>query len=330
MTRWLAIAAVLAAAGTARADEPANKGAAKDATAIAAPDGPLDGVYERGVVEVEPSIAPIEQVQIENFLGDVRVEGHDGDRVIIHAFKRAPDDATLERLKVTLVPDPNGVVRIGSRVAAGPEMRRLAAGSVRIDLVIQAPSSAAVVGKVWNGRLSVSGMDNGADLSANEGDISVESSSGRIVTSSAVGTQKLREIVGEVDARGMYGEMAMDVVRGRRLAAMMHEGRVVARNVKSRTVSIQVARGDIVIDGEPQLGGSWSIVTYRGNIEVAVAKRAAMTIRARARRGTVKLPEAVQPARADGSGWIAGAHGAASHPAEIEIAAQIGNIKVDW
>lgn len=326
--RRAALAAVLGALAVVGAHGPA---AADDsAIAIAGTDGPLEGVYERGVVEVEPSVSAIRTVHIENHLGDVRIEGHDSDRVVIHAFKRAPDDATLERLKVILVPDPNGVVRIGSRIATGAEMKRLSAGAVRIDLVVHAPRSAAVVGAVWNGALSVSGMDNGAELSANEGDIVVESSSGRIVTSSALGAQKLREIVGEVDARGMYGELDLEIVRGRRLAATMHEGRVVARRIKSRSVTVQVTRGDIVLHGEPQLGGSWSIITYRGNIEIAVARRAAMQIRARARRGTVKLPSAVQPARADSSGWIAGNHGAARNPAQIELAAHLGNIRVDW
>jgi hypothetical protein len=295
-----------------------------------APKDSLNGVYERGVVEVEPSVAPIESIEIENDLGDVRIEGHDGDSVIIHAFKRAPDTETLERLKVSLIPDPNGVVRIGSRVATDGEVKKIAAGTVRIDLVIQAPRGARVEGRVWNGALSVLGMENGAELSANEGDIDIESSSGRFVTNSALGRQRIKEVVGEVDARGLMGELAMEVVRGRRLAARLHEGKVVARDVRSVDVSIHVTKGNVTFEGSPQLGGHWSIVTYRGNIEVSFSKRAPFRIAARARRGTVKLPSQLQPARADGSGWIRGKHAEATTAGEIQLAAAIGNIAVNW
>lgn len=297
--------------------------------AIAAPED-ASGVFERGVVEVQPSARPIEELTISNRLGSVRIEGHDSDTVIIHALKRAPDDDTLDRLKVSLLPDSNGVVRIETRVATGGELRPLRAGSVRIDLIIQAPRAAALQARVWNGALEVEGMDNGADLTANEGDISVDRTSGRIVTSSAQGRQRLTEIVGEVDARGLLGELAFDMVRGRRLEAVLHEGRIIAHRIRSRDVAIRVARGDIELHGIPALQGSWSVVTYRGNVQLQVSDRTAFLVRARARRGTVKLPDQLRAAREDGGGWISGQHGGTRHPANIEVAAAIGNIAVTF
>ena len=293
-----------------------------------APSGSTDGVFERGVVEVEPGAAPIGSVVIDNRLGDVRVEGYDGKTVIIDALKRAPDDDTLERLKVSLVPDPSGAVRITTRVSTDPELRRIAAGTIRIDLVVRAPRGAAVEAMVWNGSLVVSGVDNGAQLTANEGDISVSDASGRIVTSSAMGTQRLREIVGEVDARGLYGELALEVVRGRRLAAAMHEGRIVAHKIRSNDVTIHVIRGDVSLTGVPPLRGHWSVVTYHGNIELAMTERAPVRVSARARRGTVDLPAPLHPAREDGSGWIRGHNGEAQAAGNIELAANVGNIGV--
>ena len=53
------------------------------------------------------------------------------------------DEDTLERLKVNLVPDPSGVVRISSALLVGEEMRAIAAGSVRIDIQVHVPRSAA-------------------------------------------------------------------------------------------------------------------------------------------------------------------------------------------
>ncbi len=303
----------------------AGVAAAQDALA---PVGSTDGVFERGVVEVEPGARPIGSVVIDNRLGNVRVEGYDGDTVIIDALKRAPDDETLGRLKVSLVPDPSGAVRIETRVATDPELRRIAAGTIRINLVVRAPRRAAVEARVWNGSLAVTGVNNGAQLTANEGDISVEEASGRIVTSSAMGTQRLREIVGEVNARGLYGELALDVVRGRRLAAAMHEGRIVAHKVRSTDVTVHVIRGDVSLEGVPPLRGHWSVITYHGNIELAMSERVPVRVSARARRGTVDLPAPLHPAREDGSGWIRGHSGDGRAAGTIELAANVGNIGV--
>ena len=58
----------------------------------------------------------------------VAFEGHDGPGIIIETHKHAPDEDALERLRVSLVPDPDGTVRnlngfgvINSTQSAGRE-----------------------------------------------------------------------------------------------------------------------------------------------------------------------------------------------------------------
>ena len=86
-------------------------------------------VVERDVVELSPAKgARIERLEIDNRLGDVRIEGHDRDSISIIAVKRAPDQETVERLKVSLIPDPNGPVSISTALLAGKESRPIAAG----------------------------------------------------------------------------------------------------------------------------------------------------------------------------------------------------------
>ena len=75
---------------------------------VALADDP-PAVVERDVVELAPARGvSIKSIDVDNRLGDVRIEGHDRDNISILAIKRAPDMETIERLKVSLVPDPNG------------------------------------------------------------------------------------------------------------------------------------------------------------------------------------------------------------------------------
>ena len=107
-------------------------------------------LVQRDVVEVSPTKGiHIGLVDIDNRLGDVRIEGNDRDSISIMAVKRAPDQETMERLKVLLVPDPNGSISITTALKAGQESRPIRAGSVRIDLVVLAPRQARVRAQVW-------------------------------------------------------------------------------------------------------------------------------------------------------------------------------------
>ena len=110
-------------------------------------------VVERSELSVAPSKKPIHAVSIDNPLGDVRIEGHDGTSVAITTIKHAPDAATLSRLRVTLVPDPDGTVRLTAALGDGRERPLAALGTIRIDLVVRVPRDARVEGRVGRGRL---------------------------------------------------------------------------------------------------------------------------------------------------------------------------------
>jgi hypothetical protein len=288
--------------------------------------GASAGVFERDLVEVAPSEGvAIGAITIDNRLGDVRVEGHDGASVVILALKRASDDDTLDRLTVQLVPDASGALRIGTAMSAGPEARPVAAGSVRIDLVVRAPRAARVSARVWNGRLELEGTDNGAELTANEGAISVKHVSGDVVTHSAAGRQELAEIVGAVEARGVIGDMDISVIRGERLRASVHEGDIVSRKVRARQVVLRATRGNVRFEGEALAGGTYQIRTYRGDVEVRFGRGVPMTIRARARDGTVELPRGVE-SRTIADGTVVGQlRGDA--PAYLEMYSRHGSIQ---
>jgi hypothetical protein len=259
-----------------------------------------DAVFERHVVDVSPARGvTIDLVDISNVLGSVRVEGHDQAALTIVAHKRAPDRGTLDRLKVSLVPDPRGPVQIATALLPAAEARPVGAGTVRIDLVVRAPRNARVRAQVWKGTVELEAMDNGGELTTNEGDIAVRNVAGTISTHSTRGRQRFASVFGAVDAQGLYGEMQLELIEGARLMAMLYEGRIVARQIRSRTVSLLTTRGDIVLEASPVRPARYSVASLTGDIFVRVS--GPVSVRARSRDGQVVLPAVLQPRRAGGA-----------------------------
>ena len=284
-----------------------------------------NGVNERDVVEVDPA-APVTLLTVDNRLGEVHIKGHDSSKIIISAYKRAPDQETLERLKVTLVPDANGSVRIATSLTTGREARPIKSGSITVDLVVHAPRSARVDARVWNGLLQVVGMENGAELSSNGGAIDVKNASGDIVTSSAAGQQTFKEIFGTVEAQSIGGRMDLDVVRGRRLDASVHDGRIDGREVRVSEMSLRATKGDIHLRAQALAGGRYQIGTFSGRIEVEFASSAPVELSARSRKGTVDLPAALG-AYMDDAGAMHAALTGKGQPAMIQLRSRVGNIQ---
>jgi hypothetical protein len=297
-----------------------------------APAAARNAVYERDVVEVDPVAGVrITELSVDNRLGAVRIEGHDRETIVISALKRAPDAEILERLKVTLIPDPNGPVRISTSMAAGPDARPIPGGAVEIELVIRAPRSARVKAQVWNDRLTLIGMENGAELVANDGEIGVQNASGTIVTHSAGGTQRFLEVVGKVDAQVIHGEVDLAAVRGDRLDASVHEGNIEGRQVRVRQARVHTIRGNIRFQGHAMAGGQYRIASVRGDIDVMLVATSPLAVEAHASAGTVTLPPNVRRAREPQSGMEGAVvgfwPGGRGERAVVELRSRLGNIR---
>ncbi len=288
---------------------------------------PGAALVQRDLVEVSPAKGvTIQLVDIDNRLGDVRIEGHDRDTISILAVKRAPDQETMERLKVSLVPDPSGPVTIHTSLKAGEEARPIPAGSVRIDLVVLAPRQARVRAQVWKGRVEVKRVDNGAELVTDEGDIDVTQVSGTVTTQTGHGRHTFAQVYGAVDAQAVDGSMDLDLVRGDRLAAVVHVGNVTARRIRVRDVSVRITRGSARLEGEAVAGGRYAVAAYQGNVEVRFSTRAPMRLRARARGGQVNLPARFRRRYGPGGIVIGYAAGTGRSAAELDLRTRIGVI----
>jgi hypothetical protein len=279
---------------------------------------------ERDNVEIAPAPGvTIKNIDIDNLLGSVTVVGRDAPGITLSVVKRAPDDETLERLKVNLVPDPSGTVSISSALLLGQEARPMAPARVRVDITVVAPRGAAIDVKAWSGRVAVEGMRAGAKLLAHDGEIDVRDVKGQVTTTSMRGNQRLRGVTGSVWADDTYGDLTFEDIGGNELLARVHKGQVTATKVRSQTVRITTTFGDIRFTGEFLAGARYELRSYRGNVEVR--GEGAFKIDAFAPAGIDPRLDLANVARPE-QGRMIGTYGSSDKPAVVLVSSRTGRV----
>ena len=283
-------------------------------------------VQERSRLTIEPAGQAITRLSIENPLGDVRVEGYDGTAIQIETHKVAPDEDALDRLHISLIPNPDGTVAIKTTADGGREHQPVARAAVRIDLVIRAPRDARVEALVGSGTLEVANMDAGGDLDTGSGPISVRNVQGEVLTHSVSGLTRLVQVFGSVDAQTLSSDLDLDTIGGDRLIASVHHGRIDGRRVRARDVELTTTDGRIMLEAEAALRGHLVVSSFRGDVDVQLRRHGAVTVRA---RGT-KVDLGAQ-SRTQSNGWVEAAirtgDGALIETALVELRAMRGNVR---
>jgi hypothetical protein len=283
-------------------------------------------MVERDNVEIAPAkTVHLGALEIDNRLGDIVVIGRDQPGVSLAVVKRAPDEATLDRLKVSLIPDPEaGTVKISTALLIGTEARPIAAGQIRVDIKVYAPRETAVQARAWNGKLGVTGMNAGATLLGHDGDIAVTNVKGPVTTVSTRGRQRLSDVSGVVSADDTYGDLALEQISGAALAARVHRGNVTATRIRSQAVAITTTWGDIEFRGELLAGGRYELRSYRGNV-IVHGGVASARVEAWSRDGEV-IPEGIAGLVRSRDGRLTGTFGAGDSPAVLLLSSTAGRV----
>jgi len=285
------------------------------------------GLVERARLEIQPGGKAIKQISIENPLGDVKIEGYDGTSIMIETHKHAPDEEGLERLRVSLVPNPDGTVKITTTADGGKEFKNVGRSQMRIDLVIRAPRDARVEAAVSAGALEVVNMDAGGDLDTGSGPISVRNVSGGVSTNSISGATKLTQVFGSVDAQTISSDLDLDTIGGERLIASASRGKIAGRRVRARDIQLTTTEGTITLEAESALHGRITVSSLRGDVDVRLRRQGAVTIRARGAK--VNLGSATAFAKTQQDGWVQSQLGQVgnSAPALVELRSRYGMVQ---
>jgi hypothetical protein len=246
-------------------------------------------VTERSRVEVNPPGKGYKQVTIDNALGNVRIEGHDGNGVIIETHKHAPNQDALDRLRVSLVPDPDGTVRISTHADPSPESKPVPRSAVSIDVVIRAPRNVRIDATVGSGKLEVRNMDAGGELDSASGAITVESVGGELYTHSVSGRMSITSAFGPVDASTVSSDVDLDSISGQKLVASANDGKISGRRVRSRDVELTTIKGAITLEAEAVARGHIVVSSLHGDVDVRVRRQAQNSILVRGRGTKVDL-----------------------------------------
>ena len=297
------------------------------APALADPVTPAKhDVTEKSRLEVKPSGHAFKQLAIENPLGDVRVEGYDGTSIQIETHKHAPDDDTLDRLRIALVPDPDGTVRIATSVDNGKEFRQVSRDAVRVDIVIRAPRTARVDAATSAGKLEIENLDAGGELDSASGSITVKNVSGELMTHSVSGFTSLTQVFGSVDAATISSNVDLDSINGEKLFASANKGSIAGRRVRSRDIELTTTEGKIVLEGEMALRGRLVVSSLHGDIDVRLRRHGAVNVRARGGKVDLGQPSNLIERTA---GWTVATLGRSSDPsASVELQSKYGIVSL--
>jgi hypothetical protein len=315
-----ALLGILALAVPAAA-EPARGPAQRGAAAPIQPPIKI-GVSERARLSIEPSGRAITKLAIENPLGDVKIEGYDGTAIQIESHKVAPDEDALDRLHISLVPNPDGTVSIKTTADGGKEVHPVGRAQVRIDLLIRAPRDAHVEAAVTSGTLEVTNMDAGGDLDTGSGPISVRNVQGEVMTHSISGATRLAQVFGSVDAQTLSSDVDLDTIGGERLVASVHHGRIDGRRVRARDIELTTTEGRIMLEAEAALRGHLIVSSFKGDVDVQLRRHGAVLVRARGTKLDLGAPVQAQP-----NGWGEVAFGTGSTTALVEIRSPQGSVR---
>jgi hypothetical protein len=316
----LVFASVLGMCALAAAEPPPKKAPAK-------PEADKAGAKNRSTLVVEPAGNGFKQLTVENPLGDVTVQGYDGKAIEIETLKFAPDEDVLDRLGVSLVPNPDGNVRIVTHADASRE-HRASRGLVRIDLIIHAPHNTRIAAVSSAGKLEVSNMDAGGDLDTGSGPISVYNVQGTVFTHSVSGLTSLAKVFGSVDAQTLSSNVDLDSINGDRLIASVNHGRIDGRRVRARDVELTTTEGKISLEAETSLHGRLVVSSLHGDVEVKLHRTGPVMVRARGQKVSLGMPATVGP-----DGWTEAALGSVAandKPAYVELRSPTGIVDLNF
>jgi DUF4097 and DUF4098 domain-containing protein YvlB len=229
---------------------------------------------------------------------------------------------------VSLIPNPDGTVRILTTADGGKEVRSISRGAVRIDLIVHAPRDARIDAVVSAGSLQVLNMDAGGDLDTASGPISVRNVAGQVSTHSVSGATSLTQVFGSVDAQTLGADLDLDTIGGERLIASVNRGKIAGRRVRARDVELTTTEGTIVLEAEAALRGHMIISSLRGDVDVKLHRRGVVMVRARGPKLT--LGGTLAGVKANQEGWVEGQIGGIKPTAEaaiVELRSRYGNVR---
>jgi len=224
------------------------------AAVILTTSGLSDRHYGRGAhTDTTTDVKPGTRLQIENFGGEVVVEGWSKDAVHVYAEHSARNLVEVGREGGTIRVVTSG--RRGPPLTAELKVQVPRWMDVRVSGVYTDISVQGVEGEVRaetvRGDVSLLGGKSYVSLKSVEGGVTAKGTRGRIEASSVNESVKLEDVRGEISAETVNGDVAL-------------------AGIVSDAVEVSTVNGNICFGGEIHDGGHYAFSTHGGDITLGI------------------------------------------------------------
>ncbi|MBI2433180.1 MAG: hypothetical protein HYV26_09940 [Candidatus Hydrogenedentes bacterium] len=221
-------------------------------------------------------------------LGNIAVEGVDGDKVLVKATRlvwvaeaaRAPE--ALRALEVRSQP-AGGQMTLST--AALQEMAPLGVSAYSVDLTVSCPRHVPVTVRAQQGATSVTGMAAPVNITQAAGEVRVERCEGEVNVMNQQGNATVTDCAGPVQAVARYGTLNVARILGK----------ITTDTVQGTTI-IEAPQGDLLVrnsGGDARIlamdgaGGDYDVLVHSGDIRILLGESLNAQLQVRARNGVV-------------------------------------------
>ena len=203
------------------------------------------GAVQHAVIEIEPVPGhPFKELAIENPLGDIRVEGHDGDGITVETWKFASRRGRARSAARVARPEP------GWHGAPDDDRRRRPRGQAGLALGSahrrRDPRAAQRPHRCRRRRAASSSWPTSTPAASS----TRRRARSRSTTCRASWSRtpcrarrRSREAFGSIDAATVSSDLVLDTISGDRLVASASKGQIDGRRVRSREIELTTTDG---------------------------------------------------------------------------------------
>lgn len=225
---------------------------------------------------------------IEASVGDVRIEGIEGDKVILTATKsvvvNSLDDAKAAMDALTLQSRPEGDL-LHIRTVVKGDMEMLGCQTYRVDLVIQCPYTLPLDIYAKDGHTYITRIHAPILVEQIQGTVTVTQCTGALQLSNAKGDIEVDSAEGSVDVSGSFGTVSLKHVAGN-INVQYSDGTTVIDSPRAG-VRVRNPSGDIRILALEGILGEYDISTEQGTISMMKPDSADATFWLETQGGTI-------------------------------------------
>lgn len=196
------------------------------------------------------------RLEVDNFSGSVIIHESSEGEIRVRAIKHARRVGDLDRIQVQMS-ERDGRVEIRTRKPS-------VMGNAWVELEIAAPADTDLHLRTGSGRVEVSGVGDGAEVSTGSGSVTVQGLSGEMNLHSGSGTVTARDLKGRLKASTGSGRIVIEDTTGE-IDAHTGTGSIDVRRVNGK-VQLDTGSGSVEYQGTPQ--GECRFETGSGSISL--------------------------------------------------------------